>query len=122
MIVVFTAVVASAQPGQVVPSEERSALLAVFGATGGEHWKDKTGWGGSTRNGVRVVRRRVHQQPRHVAQPSGERPQRAHSRSITIRQPTALSGSANFSMGSYCAMKPRSILSKLLAERRAKLI
>jgi len=45
MIVVFTAVVAGAQPGQVVPSEERSALLAVFGATGGEHWKDKTGWG-----------------------------------------------------------------------------
>lgn len=45
MVVVFGAVVAAAQPGQVVPFEERSALLAIFTATGGEHWKDKTGWG-----------------------------------------------------------------------------
>src|SRR5437868_4591212 len=44
MILVVTAVKVSAQP-VVVPSVERSALLAIFDATGGQHWKDKTGWG-----------------------------------------------------------------------------
>ena len=45
---------ALAAPAQAaVPAAERSALMALYNATGGAHWTDRTGWLGAA--GTRML-------------------------------------------------------------------